>query len=185
GRDITTLPAHKRPGLGLARSFQITAIIPGFTVLENAALASQSVQGGTFSRLGRASSDTAINDNALAALSAVGLVDSAERVAGTLAHGEKRALELAMALALKPKLMLLDEPMAGTGRDETNRMIALLETVKAQATVVLVEHDMSAVFALADTISVLDQGRIIATGAPEAIRNDAAVKAAYLGEDSP
>lgn len=183
GRDVTALPAHARARLGLARSFQITSVLAGFTALENVALAVQARAGSSFRFVGSAAAETALNEPAMAALAEVGLADRAHAPAGHLAHGEKRALELAIALAAEPKLLLLDEPMAGTGREETARLIAALQRLKGRFAILLVEHDMTAVFALADRISVMIYGRIIASGPPDAVRADPQVIAAYLGEE--
>ena len=183
GRDITALPTHARAELGLARSFQVSSILPGFSALENVALAVQSRAGSSFRVLGRAAAEAALNGPAMAALADVGLAERAQIPAGELAHGEKRALELAIALAMQPKLLLLDEPMAGTGREETARLVELLRRLKGQFAVVLVEHDMTAVFALADRISVLIYGRILASGTPARVRADPRVVAAYLGDE--
>jgi branched-chain amino acid transport system ATP-binding protein len=182
-RDITGLPVHARAALGLARSFQVSSVLSGFSALENVALAVQSRAGSSYRVLGRAAAEPALNDPAMAALADVGLADRARVPAGALAHGEKRALELAIALAMQPKILLLDEPMAGTGREETARLVAVLRRLKGRFSMVLVEHDMTAVFALADRISVLLYGRILASGTPAAVRADARVVAAYLGEE--
>jgi branched-chain amino acid transport system ATP-binding protein len=182
-RDITGLPVHARAALGLARSFQVSSVLSGFSALENVALAVQSRAGSSYRVLGRAAAEPASNDPAMAALADVGLADRARVPAGALAHGEKRALELAIALAMQPKILLLDEPMAGTGREETARLVAVLRRLKGRFSMVLVEHDMTAVFALADRISVLLYGRILASGTPAAVRADARVVAAYLGEE--
>jgi branched-chain amino acid transport system ATP-binding protein len=183
GRDITALPAHARAALGLTRSFQITSILPGFSVLENVALAVQARTGSSLRFFGRAAEEPALNEPALAALAEVGLADRGHSMAGHLSHGEKRALELAIALAMEPKLLLLDEPMAGTGREETQRLVAVLQRLKGRFSMLLVEHDMTAVFALADRISVLIYGRILASGTPAAMRADPQVVAAYLGDE--
>jgi branched-chain amino acid transport system ATP-binding protein len=183
GRDITALPMHARAELGLARSFQVSSIVPGFSALENVALAAQARRGSSFRMLGRVAAEAALNDPAMAALADVGLAQRAHVPAGQLSHGEKRALELAIALAMEPKVLLLDEPMAGTGREETARLIELLRRLKGRFSVLLVEHDMTAVFALADRISVLICGRILASGAPEEVRADPRVVAAYLGDE--
>ncbi len=183
GRDITALPMHARAGLGLARTFQVSSILPGFSALENVALAVQARTGSSFRVLGNAAMEPALNGPAMDALADVGLAERAHMRAGQLSHGEKRALELAIALAMQPKLLLLDEPMAGTGRDETTRLVGVLERLKGRFSVVLVEHDMTAVFALADRISVLIYGRIIATGAPAEVRADPRVVSAYLGDE--
>jgi branched-chain amino acid transport system ATP-binding protein len=173
-------PARARRGL--ARSFQITSILPGFSALENVALAVQARAGGSFQFFGRADCEAVLNEPALAALAEVGLAERAEVLAAHLSHGEKRALELAIALAMKPKLLLLDEPMAGAGPEETERLVAVLSRLKSRFPMVLVEHDMDAVFALADRISVLVYGRILASGPPAAVRTDPKVIAAYLGD---
>ncbi len=183
GRDITALPVHARAALGLARSFQITSILPGFSARDNVALAVQARSGSSFRFFGRAGAEAGLNAPAQAALAEVGLGDRADELAGRLSHGEKRALELAIALAMTPKLMLLDEPMAGTGREETDRLVALLGQLKRRFPIILVEHDMTAVFALADRISVMLYGRILASGRPEEVRHDPAVIAAYLGDE--
>jgi branched-chain amino acid transport system ATP-binding protein len=167
GQDITRLSVPARARLGLARSFQITALVPSFSVRENVALAAQR-HGG---------------EGVDAALEQVGLAERAALRAQNLSHGEKRALELAMALAQRPKLLLLDEPLAGAGPEESARIVALLRGLKGQYPMLLIEHDMDAVFALADRISVLVQGRVVASGAPEKIRADQAVREAYLGEE--
>ncbi len=183
GRDVTGLPAHARARLGLARSFQITSVLTGFSALENVALAVQARSGSSFRFLGDAAAETALNAPAMAALAEVGLADRAHVLAGHLAHGEKRALELAIALVAEPKLLLLDEPMAGAGREETARLIGVLQRLKGRFAIMLVEHDMTAVFALADRISVMIYGRIIASGPPDAVRADPQVVAAYLGDE--
>ena len=183
GRDITRLPMHRRARLGLARSFQITSVIPAFTALENVALAVQAGAGSSFRFLRPAASEARLNAPAMQALEQVGIAGHAQTPAGAMSHGEKRQLELAIALATGPRLLLLDEPLAGAGPEETERLIGILRGLKGRYTIVLVEHDMQAVFAMADRISVLVYGRLIATGAPEAIRGNAEVRAAYLGED--
>ena len=184
GHDITAMPPDKRARLGLARSFQITSILPDFSVLENVALAVQARNGSSFRFFGRAAQEAALNRPAMAALAALGLTHRAELLAGHLSHGEKRALELAIALAMEPKLLLLDEPMAGTGREESVSLIATLQRLKHRLPMVLVEHDMNAVFALADRVSVLIYGRIIASGPPDAVRSDRHVVSAYLGSET-
>jgi branched-chain amino acid transport system ATP-binding protein len=183
GEDVTALPINKRAERGLARSFQITSILPGFSVLENVALAVQARRGSSFSFFGRAADEEALNMPAYAALLQAGLAERAHAPAGELSHGEKRALELAIALAMEPKLLLLDEPMAGTGRDEGERIVAVLRSLKGRFPMVLVEHDMHAVFALADRISVLIYGRILASGTPAEVRADSQVITAYLGDE--
>jgi branched-chain amino acid transport system ATP-binding protein len=183
GIDVTALPANRRAELGLARSFQITSVLPGFSALDNVALAVQARAGTSYRFFGRADREQTINAVARAALAEVGLAEREQMIASHLSHGEKRALELAIALAMQPKLLLLDEPMAGTGHDESARLINLLRRLKGRFSMLLVEHDMTAVFALADRISVLTYGRIMASGAPDAVRRDPKVVAAYLGEE--
>ncbi len=183
GEDITQLPPNARATRGLARSFQITSVLPRFSALENVALAVQARSGSSYQFTGRADSEAALNDAAMAALNEVSLDHRAGILAAHLSHGEKRALELAIALAMQPKLLLLDEPMAGTGPEESERLIVVLQRLKGRFAMMLVEHDMNAVFALADRISVLTYGRILASGAPAAVRADPAVMQAYLGEE--
>jgi len=183
GEDITALPAHARARRGLARSFQITSIYPEFSALRNVMLAVQARAGHSFRLWKPAGGDEALRVPALAVLDEVGLGSRGEIQAASLAHGEQRALEIAMALATKPRLLLLDEPVAGMGAEETQRMIAFLSTLKGGKTVILVEHDMDAVFSLADRVSVLVYGRIIATGTPPEIRANPEVRRAYLGEE--
>ncbi len=182
GGDITGLSADRRSRLGLARSFQITSLFAEFTALDNVALAVQAHAGHSFHFWKDARRDPSLREPALAALAAVGLEGRANSRVDRLSHGEHRQLEIAMALASKPRLLLLDEPMAGLGPDETSRMTALLRTLKGTVTILLIEHDMETVFALADRITVLVYGRVIASGDPNAIRADAAVREAYLGE---
>ncbi|NKC33699.1 ABC transporter ATP-binding protein [Falsiroseomonas selenitidurans] len=183
GRDITRLKLHRRARLGLARSFQITSIIPDFTALENAALAAQAGEGTSFRFFRPAGKEAGLNRAAMVALEQVGLARRANTPAGAMSHGEKRQLELAIALATQPRLLLLDEPLAGAGPEETERLIGILSLLRRRYAILLVEHDMQAVFALADRISVLVYGRLIATGTPAVIRQNAEVRAAYLGED--
>ncbi len=183
GEDITALPMHARARRGLARTFQITSVIPGFSARENVALAVQAHDGSSFRFFRPAANEAALNGPAMAALAEVGLAGRAEVPAAALSHGERRQLELAIALARSPRVLLLDEPLAGAGPEETERLVALLSRLRARMAMLLVEHDMQAVFALADTISVLVYGRGVASGPPAAIRADPAVRAAYLGED--
>jgi branched-chain amino acid transport system ATP-binding protein len=183
GEDVTRLPAPKRARRGLARSFQITSIYKEFTALQNVALAVQAHAGHSFRFWRPVFADAALIGPARATLEEVGLGARAEIVAANLSHGEHRQLEVAMALATKPKLLLLDEPMAGMGVEESQRMIALLGSLKARHAIILVEHDMDAVFRLADRISVLVYGRVIATDVPERIRANKEVRKAYLGEE--
>ena len=184
GEDVTHLRAPRRARKGLARSFQITSIYPEFTAVANVALAVQAHAGHSFRFWRDARRDAALLEAARRVLEDVGLSARANVLAANLSHGEQRQLEVAMALATRPRLLLLDEPMAGMGIEESERMIAFLATLKARHTIVLVEHDMDAVFRLADRISVLVYGRLIATGAPEAIRASAEVRSAYLGEEA-
>jgi branched-chain amino acid transport system ATP-binding protein len=183
GEDVTALSAPKRARKGLARSFQITSIYPEFSALQNVALAIQAHQGHSFRFWRSASDDPALNEPARRILDDVGLSGRHDILAANLAHGEQRQLEMAMVLAARPRLLLLDEPMAGMGPDESQRIIALLAGLKRKQTIVLVEHDMDAIFKLADRISVLVYGRIIATDTPEKIRMNADVRKAYLGGD--
>jgi branched-chain amino acid transport system ATP-binding protein len=183
GEDITALPPNRRAELGLARSFQITSVLPRFSALENVALAVQARSGSSYAFTGRADRESALNDVAMQALTEVSLETRADVMAAHLSHGEKRALELAIALAMQPKLLLLDEPMAGTGPEESERLIVVLQRLKGRFAMMLVEHDMNAVFALADRISVLTYGRILASGPPAQVRADPAVMTAYLGQE--
>ncbi|MGY3530592.1 branched-chain amino acid transport system ATP-binding protein [Bradyrhizobium sp. USDA 4452] len=182
GRDVTSLPSYKRSRLGLARSFQITSLLKDFSAIDNVALAAQAHDGHSFRFWGNARKERHLRDTARAALERVGLGKRADIVVSQLSHGEQRELELAVALATKPQLLLLDEPMAGLGVTESARMVALLKELRREVTIVLVEHDMEAVFALADRITVLVYGRVIACGVPDAIRKHEEVKRAYLGE---
>lgn len=182
GRDLGPLATHARALAGLARSFQVTSILPEFTVRENVMMAVQAHAGHSFHFWRPARAEPALIEPAETALARVGLGERADTVAANLAHGQQRQLELAMALATAPKLLLLDEPMAGMGVEETARMVEVLRGLKGRTTMVLVEHDMDAVFALADRISVLVYGRVIACDTPRAIRANDAVRDAYLGE---
>ncbi|MDF1719629.1 MAG: ABC transporter ATP-binding protein [Minwuia sp.] len=184
GREITGLPVHRRSMLGLARSFQITNVLADFSAKANVALAVQAHQGHSFRFLRKAANDPRLVDPALEYLAIVGLDNRAEVAAANLSHGEQRQLELAMALATQPSMLLLDEPMAGMGPEDSARMVDILKRLKGDLTILLVEHDMDAVFALADRITVLVYGRAIATGTPDAIRSDPEVRAAYLGEET-
>jgi branched-chain amino acid transport system ATP-binding protein len=181
--DITALAAPARSRRGLARSFQITSVYRDFSALDNVILAVQAHAGSSFRFWRAARTDEGLRGPARAILAEVGLGERADVLAANLAHGEQRQLEIAMVLATKPRLMLLDEPMAGMGTDESARMTRFLAGLKGRYTMVLVEHDMDAVFALADRISVLVYGRIIATGTPAEIRANPEVRSAYLGED--
>jgi branched-chain amino acid transport system ATP-binding protein len=182
GQDVTHLPAWKRSRLGLARSFQITSLLPNLTAADNVALAAQARDGHSFRFFGNARKEKPLRAAAHAALDRVGLLGRADVMVSRLSHGEQRELELAVALATKPQLLLLDEPMAGLGIIESARMVKLLAELRQEVTVVLVEHDMNAVFALADRITVLVYGRVIASDLPAAIRTNEEVKRAYLGD---
>ena len=182
GRDITRLSTHRRAHMGLVRSFQITSVILPMTLLDNMMLAVQSTAGHSFRFWSPVVRDAGLRDRAMHHLAEVGLAQRANIVAGTASHGEQRRLELAMALGLKPRLLLLDEPMAGMSKEESANMIELLGGVGAKTAILLIEHDMDAVFTLADTTSVLVNGRIIASGGTDEIRRNAEVQRAYLGE---
>jgi len=183
GRDITRLSVHKRAHLGLARSYQITSIFLNFTAEDNVAMAIQAHDGHSFKFWKPARTDRKLREPARKTLQEIGLAHRADTVAANLSHGEQRQLELAMALATRPSLLLLDEPMAGMGPSSTSHMVELLKSFKGKITILMVEHDMHAVFALADRITVLVYGKAVATGAPEQIRSDPAVQLAYLGKE--
>lgn len=182
GNEITKLPIHKRSGIGLARSFQITSVFMDFSVLDNVALAVQAHSGHSFKFWKPASTQVQLRQGAMDALVQVGLNDRASRTASELSHGERRQLEIAMALATNPVFLLLDEPMAGMGAEESVQMVSLLKSLKKSRAILLVEHDMNAVFELADRISVLVYGKLIATGTLDDIRANQEVREAYLGE---
>ncbi len=184
GADITAWPAHRRARRGLARSFQITRLFPSASVLDNVALAVQAVSGGNVDAWRPVSRDSDLFERARALLDTLGLGAKAAHSIDQLSHGERRALEVAMTLASRPRLMLLDEPMAGMGSEESARMEALIGVVRSHSAVLLIEHDVDAVFRLADRVSVLVGGRVLASGTPAAVRSDPAVIAAYLGDDS-
>ena len=182
GNEITSLPMYARSALGLARSFQITSLFLDLSVLDNVALAVQAHAGHSFHFWRDARAEPELREPARAALQRMGLNARADRPASALSHGEHRQLELAMALAGNPRMLLLDEPMAGLGPEESARMVEMLRALKRELTILLVEHDMEAVFALADRITVLVYGRVIATGSPSDIRANDEVRQAYLGE---
>lgn len=182
GRPITRLPAHARAHLGIARSFQITSLMLDMSVIDNAILAVQAQMGHSFRFWADARGDVQLIGPAMDVLERVGLNEMADRLVRTLSHGEHRQLEIALALAAKPKLLLLDEPMAGMGAEEVREMVVLLGGIKRGTTILLIEHDMDAVFALADRITVLVYGQVIASGAPDSIRGDVEVRRAYLGD---
>ena len=184
GADITRLPVHRRSRLGIARSFQITSLFREFTALDNVALAVQAHAGHSFCFWQEARRDDSLRGPAAAALARVGLSGRADTRVDKLSHGEHRQLEIAVALATQPRLLLLDEPMAGMGPDESARMVGILRELKGDITTLLIEHDMETVFALADRITVLVYGRVIASGDPATVRSDAAVREAYLGEQN-
>ena len=181
--EITQLSAPSRCHAGLVRSFQITSILKNFTVLDNVALAVQARQGHSFRFWKAAQKDQTLRQPAQGILDEVGLGDRSHVLAGNLAHGEQRRLEIAVALATSPKLLLLDEPMAGMDSEASESMTAYLRSLKGKYTMFLIEHDMDAVFALADRITVLVYGQVIASGIPEEIRKNAEVRSAYLGDD--
>jgi branched-chain amino acid transport system ATP-binding protein len=183
GRDVTRLPADARVRLGLGRSFQITAVLREFSALDNVALAVQAHDGHSFRFLADVRRDRKLREAAQRGLDAVGLGARADTPAAALSHGEQRQLEIAMALAGEPKLLLLDEPMAGMGVEESQRLVAFLRGLKRSCGMLLIEHDMDAVFALADRITVLVYGCAIFSGTPDEIRRHPEVRQAYLGED--
>jgi branched-chain amino acid transport system ATP-binding protein len=181
GKDITALPPDRRSRMGIGRSYQKTNIFPGFTVFENCRLAAQSREPHAFNLLRRATAYRSISQAAEQALVAVGLQDRSRTQAGILSHGEQRQLEIAMSLATSPQVLLLDEPLAGMGTEEAERMVQLLHKITKDHAVLLVEHDMDAVFALAKVLTVMVNGRVLASGTPEQIRNNEEVQRAYLG----
>jgi branched-chain amino acid transport system ATP-binding protein len=183
GADVTALPVHERARRGLLRSYQITSIFEDFSVLENAVLSALGAGEHAWRFWRPMLGDARAHSAAQEALSSAGLTQRADVPAGELAYGERRQLELAMALAAQPRFLLLDEPMAGMSQQESAAVIALLRSLKGRYTILLVEHDMDAVFALADRISVLVSGRVMFTGTPDEIRNHPEVRAVYLGED--
>ncbi len=183
GADITQLKTHARVAAGLARSYQVTSIFRRFSVLDNLALAVQARSGSSFSFWRPLRAERALYEEAARIANEIGLADRLQVTSSNLAHGEQRALEVGLVLATSPRLVLLDEPMAGMGPQESQAMIALIQRIRERLTVLLVEHDMDAVFRLANRISVLVDGRLIATGPPAQIRADPAVRKAYLGEE--
>ena len=183
GRDVSRAAVHRRAQLGLGRTFQITCLMEGFSVLQNVATAVQARRGSSFRFLRPVAAERELHEAAMAVLERVGLVERADIVAATLSHGEHRKLELAVALAAEPKVLLLDEPLAGTGPEEVEPLIALLADARHTAPIMLIDHDMHAVFSLADRVSVLVNGRVIASGSPDTVRSDPAVREAYLGQD--
>jgi branched-chain amino acid transport system ATP-binding protein len=182
GQDITGWPQPRRARAGVGRSYQRTTIFPEFTVFENCRLCAQAAHARPWALWESASSCPDSGGIARQALSAAGLADAAEAVAGSLSHGGKRQLEIAMCLATEPKVLLLDEPLAGMGAEETDRMLQVLQGLKAGHAILLVEHDMDAVFRIAERITVMVNGEVIASDAPEAIRRNPQVQVAYLGD---
>lgn len=183
GMDVTRMPMHARVTHGLARSYQITSIFKRLSVLDNVALAVQAHAGQSFNLWNPARQDVGRYALAAEVVQRVGLAPHMQQLAGALSHGEQRQLEVGLALATRPKLLLLDEPMAGMGPDETERMVNLLQSLRGEVTLLLVEHDMDAVFRLADRISTLVYGKVIACGTPDEIRAHPEVRLAYLGDD--
>jgi branched-chain amino acid transport system ATP-binding protein len=183
GRDITHTSAHQRARLGLARSFQITRLFRSFRVIEHLALALQAASGASVGAWRPVAHDRALFERARALLPRLGLDALADAPIDALSHGQRRALEVGMAIAPGPRLLLLDEPMAGLGADESPRMEALIAGLRHDAALLLIEHDVDAVFRLADRVSVLVGGRIIASGTPDNVRRDTQVVAAYLGNE--
>ena len=183
GIDITSMGIADRVHAGIARSFQVTTVLTGLSVLENVAIAIQAKSGSSFRFFAPVEKEATLNAKALDYLKQAGLQDKVDSKASALSHGDHRRLELAIALATDPKLLLLDEPLAGTGGEDAESLITLLAGLKGKITIVLIEHDMNAVFSLADRISVLVYGKIIVTGSPDQIRSNTAVRAAYLGDE--
>ncbi|MED5396048.1 MAG: ABC transporter ATP-binding protein [Pseudomonadota bacterium] len=182
GKDVTHTPVHQRALMGLARSYQITSVIPSFTALDNVALAAQAIDGHSYKFWRPARAARHLNEKSAAILEEIGLGARKDVLASSMAHGEHRQLEIAMALATDPKLLLLDEPTAGMGPTATEEMIEVLRTLKTRHAILLIEHDMDVVFSLADRISVLVNGGRIATDTPDKIRQDKQVRRAYLGD---
>lgn len=182
GRDVSALPLYRRVRLGFARTFQVTCLLPEYTAAQNVAIAVQIRQGHSFRLWGDVRRDRALREDALTLLGDAGMAERADERVANLSHGEQKQLELVVALATKPKVLLLDEPMAGLGPTESGQMVQQLRALKRHFGMLLVEHDMDAVFALADRISVLVYGRIIATGKPDEIRGNPEIRTAYLGE---
>jgi branched-chain amino acid transport system ATP-binding protein len=183
GQDITAIPPHRRVALGLALSFQVTRIFGRLSTRANVALAVQARSGSSLSFWRPVAAEHALNEETGVLLESAGLAAHAGVPAARLSHADQRRLEVTLALACRPRLLLLDEPLAGMGAEEAQAMIASIARLKERVTIVLVEHDMDAVFRLADVISVLVAGRVIASGTPRAIRDDPQVRRAYLGEE--
>jgi branched-chain amino acid transport system ATP-binding protein len=183
-RDITALQDHQRVGAGLSRCFQVTRVFAHDTVHDNLVLAAQAHAGSSLRFMAPRSREAGLADAAVALADRVGLGAERDRIAGTLPHGAQRALDVALALAARPRLLLLDEPMAGMGPDESARMVALIDSLRRETAILLIEHDMDAVFRLADRITVLVQGRVLMTGSAEDVRGNADVQAVYLGTEA-
>ncbi|MFN0038701.1 MAG: ABC transporter ATP-binding protein [Burkholderiales bacterium] len=181
--DVTHWPMYRRVRKGLVRSFQVTSIFSQLTAIENALLAVQAGAGSSLRFWHPVRTEKALHELASEVLARVGLAERGSSMAGSLAHGEQRRLEVGLALAARPKLLLLDEPLAGMSPDESQQMVNLIWQLKSETTLLLIEHDMAAVFRLADRVSVMVSGRIIATGAPSDIRANEAVRKAYLGDE--
>lgn len=182
GDDVTAWPQPRRARAGLGRSYQRNTIYPGFSVFENCRLAAQATRQRAWAWWADATHDPLTHEHAMQAARRAGLTELLEREAGLLSHGQKRQLEMAMCLATQPQVLLLDEPLAGMGAEETDRMLALLAELRPDHAILLVEHDMDAVFRVADRITVMVNGAVIASDEPNAVRNNPDVRAAYLGE---
>ena len=182
GQDVSAWSQPRRARAGLGRSYQRNTIYPSFTVLENCRLAAQAMHQQAWAWWRSASACAKSMQAAQDAAAQAGLQDALDREAGLLSHGQKRQLEIAMCLATRPSVLLLDEPLAGMGAEETDRMLELLTALKTSHAMLLIEHDMDAVFRVADVITVLVNGQRIACGSPEAVRNSPEVRVAYLGE---
>lgn len=183
GSRIEHLPPHARVRAGLSRCFQITSIFPADSVLDNLRIALQAHQAGSYRLYGRRDAEKQLLDESVQLAHSVGLQNRLDDIAGTLPHGAQRQLDVALALAANPRVLLLDEPMAGMGPDESERMARLIEELRSRVAILLVEHDMQAVFRLSDRISVLVYGRVLVTGTPEEIRSDERVRDVYLGSE--
>ncbi len=184
GRNVTQTPMHQRALQGLVRSYQITSIFKKLSVLDNLALAVQARSGSSMRFWRAARAEAGRYAEAAAVAERIGLAPKLNTLAGALSHGQQRQLELGLALALQPQLLLLDEPMAGMGPDESENMVTLLQSLRGEVTILLVEHDMDAVFRLADRISTLVSGKVIASGTAQEIRDNPAVRQAYLGDEA-
>jgi len=184
GVDLTALPPHQRVRAGLSRCFQVTSVFKGDSVRSNLLLAAQAHAGSSFRFLSRRAGEQTLMETALGLAEKVGLSDVLDRTAGTLPHGVQRKLDVALALAARPKLLLLDEPMAGMGPEDSLQMVALIEKLRAEAAILLIEHDMDAVFQLADRISVLVYGKVLTSGDAEHVKGHPEVQAVYLGTEA-